>query len=66
MKKFSFLFFVLFCFSLTARSEMSVVRMDGHKIYLDTSDEKTALTKGSTFKVIVSSEKLTNPKTGKN
>ena len=44
---------------------MSVVRMDGNKIYLDTSDEKTALTKGSTFKVIVSSEKLTNPKTGK-
>lgn len=39
--------------------------MDGNKIYLDTSDEKTALTKGTTFKVIVSSEKLTNPKTGK-
>jgi len=44
---------------------MSVVRIDGNKIYLDTSDESTALTKGSTFKVIVSSEKLTNPKTGK-
>ena len=66
MKKFSILFFVLFCFSLAAHAEMSVVRIDGNKIYLDTSDEKTALTKGSTFKVIVSSEKLTNPKTGKN
>ncbi len=66
MKKFSILFFVFFCFSLAARAEMSVVRIDGNKIYLDTSDEKTALTKGSTFKVIVSSEKLTNPKTGKN
>ena len=66
MKKFSFLFLMLFCFSLATRAEMSVVRIDGNKIYLDTSDEKTVLTKGSTFKVIVSSEKLTNPKTGKN
>ena len=44
---------------------MSVVRIDGNKIYLDTSEEKAALTKGTTFKVIVSSEKLTNPNTGK-
>ncbi len=66
MKKFSILFFVLFCVSLAAHAEMSVVRMDGNKVYLDISDEKTALTKGATFKVIVSSEKLTNPKTGKN
>lgn len=65
MKKFSFTLSLLFCFFLAAHAEMSVVRIDGNKIYLDTSDEKTALTKGSTFKVIVSSEKLTNPKTGK-
>ncbi len=45
---------------------MSVVRVDGNNVYLDTSDEKTAPVKGSTFKVILSSETLTNPKTGKN
>ncbi|MBO5910981.1 MAG: hypothetical protein J6Q05_02145 [Elusimicrobiaceae bacterium] len=65
MKKFSAILCMLFCFSLTAQAEMSVVRIDGNKIYLDTSEEKAALTKGTTFKVIVSSEKLTNPKTGK-
>ena len=65
MKKFSAILCMLCCFFLAARAEMSVVRMDGNKIYLDTSDEKTALTKGTTFKVIVSSEKLTTPKTGK-
>ncbi len=54
------------CLSLCAWAQMTVVRVDGAKIYLDTSDEKTALTKGSTFKVILSSETLTNPKTGKN
>ena len=52
-------------FSLCAWAQMTVVRVDGTKIYLDTSDQKTAPTKGSTFKVILSSEKLTNPKTGK-
>lgn len=66
MKKFSLLFLMLFCVSFAAHAQMSVVRIDGNKVYLDTSDEKTSLTKGSTFKVIVSSEKLTNPKTGKN
>ena len=54
------------CISLCAWAQMTVVRVDGTKIYLDTSEEKTALTKGSTFKVILSSETLTNPKTGKN
>lgn len=47
-------------------AEMSVVRVDGNKIYLDISEEKTVLTPGTTFKVIVSSETLTNPQTGKN
>lgn len=54
------------CLSLCAFAQMSVVKIDGKKIYLDTSEEKTAPTKGSTFKVILSSETLTNPKTGKN
>ena len=54
------------CFSFCAFAQMTVVRVDGTKIYLDTSDEKAAPTKGSTFKVILSSETLINPKTGKN
>ena len=54
------------CFSLGVFAQMSVVKVDGKKVYLDTSDEKTTPTKGSTFKVILSSETLTNPKTGKN
>lgn len=53
------------CLSLCAFAQMSVVKIDGKKIYLDTSEEKTALTKGSTFKVILSSETLINSK-GKN
>ena len=54
------------CLSLCAFAQMSVVKIDGKKIYLDTSEEKIAPSKGSTFKIIVSSETLTNPKTGKN
>lgn len=49
-----------------AQAQMSVVRVDGSMVYLDTSDEKTAPVKGSTFKVILATEKLTNPQTGKN
>ncbi len=52
--------------SLPVFAQLSVVRIDGNKVYLDISDEKTAPVKGSTFKVIVSSETLTNPQTGKN
>ena len=46
-------------------AQMSVVRVDGNKVYFDISEAKTAPVKGSTFKVIVSSEPLTNPQTGK-
>lgn len=53
-------------FPVCTTAQMSVVRVDGNKIYLDTSEEKTVLTPGTTFKVIVSSETLTNPQTGKN
>lgn len=65
MKKFSAILSVLCCLALTAQAEMTVVRVDGKKVFLDTSEEKTSLTKGTTFKVILSSEKLINPKTGK-
>ncbi len=66
MKKFPAILCALLCAAVAAQAEMTVVRVDGKKVFLDTSEEKTALTKGTTFKVIVSSEKLTNPKTGKN
>ncbi len=66
MKKFPAILCALLCAAFAAQAEMTVVRVDGKKVFLDTSEEKTALTKGTTFKVIVSSEKLTNPKTGKN
>lgn len=64
MKKFLFPVLIC-CLWMAAQAEMSVVRIDGKKVFLDTSEEKTGLTKGSTFKVILSSEKLVNPKTGK-
>ena len=41
-----------------------VVRVDGKKVYLDTTSFKQKVTKGQSFKVILSSEKLVNPKTG--
>ncbi len=66
MKKIFAILSVLLSAAFAAQAEMTVVRVDGKKVFLDTSEEKTALTKGTAFKVIVSSEKLTNPKTGKN
>ncbi len=50
---------------LLAQAQLTVVRVQAQKIYLDTSASSTAVKKGDTFKVILSSEKLTNPKTGK-
>ena len=46
-------------------AQVTVVKQDGAKIYLDTSDFNRTVSVGDTFKVIVSQEKLTNPKTGK-
>lgn len=47
------------------QAQVMVVRVDGNKVYLDTSSLKRNVQKGDLFKVILSSEKLTNPKTGK-
>lgn len=66
MKKWFGFLCVMLCLAVYAQAQLSVVRVDGTTVYLDTSDEKTAPVKGSTFKVIVSTEKLTNPQTGKN
>ncbi len=46
-------------------AQVTVVKQDGNKIYLDTSDFNRTIKPGDTFKIILSQEKLTNPKTGK-
>ena len=56
---------VFLCFSALAGAQITVVRVDGSSIYLDTSSAAKAPYKGQSFKVIVSTEKLTNPQTGK-
>lgn len=55
----------LTAFLVPLAAQVTVVRVSGNKIYLDTSDQNTPVNKGDIFKVILSSEKLTNPKTGK-
>lgn len=63
---YPFLVVLAFVFSFPgAWSQVTVVRQDGQKVYLDTSDYNRTVAVGNTFKIIVSQEKLTNPKTGK-
>lgn len=66
MKKLSCgLLAFLFCFLFSSLfAQITVVRVEGNKIFMDTSSAP-AVHKGDTFKVILSSEKLTNPQTGK-
>ena len=52
-------------FSACLQAQVMVVRVDGNKVYLDTSVLNRNVQKGDLFKVILSTEKLTNPKTGK-
>jgi len=47
------------------QAQITVVKQDGKKIYLDTSAHNRTLAVGDSFKVITSQEKLTNPTTGK-
>ena len=49
-----------------AAAQITVVRVDGTKVYLDISAAQEKIQPGQVFKVILSSEKLINPKTGKN
>ncbi len=65
MKIKTLLLSFLFFFPLAAFAQITVVRVQNNQVYLDTSSVKTPVQKGDTFKVILSSEKLTNPKTGK-
>ena len=48
-----------------AMAQVTVVKQDGKKIYLDTSTLNRNVSVGETFKIITGQEKLTNPKTGK-
>ena len=48
-----------------AAAQVTVVKQDGLKVYLDTSELNRNVAVGETFKIITGQEKLTNPKTGK-
>ncbi len=52
-------------FSPCALAQVSIVKQDGVKIYLDISDFNRQVSVGDRFKIITSTEKLVNPKTGK-
>ena len=56
---------VLFLFPSLTFAQLTVVRTDGNKVYIDISSLSRSVQTGDTFKVILSSEKLTNPTTGK-
>ncbi len=65
-KFFRLILLFVFCFfTLPICAQMMVVRIDGNKVYLDTSSLSVPVQKGELFKLILSFEKLTNPKTGK-
>ena len=65
MKNKLFLFIFFLFLPVFVLAQVTVVRVKDTTVYLDTSTLKTPPQKGDVFKVIVSSEKLTNPKTGK-
>lgn len=57
---------LFFFFFLTpANAQVIVVKQDGFKVFLDTSEYNRTVSVGDAFKVITSQEKLVNPKTGK-
>lgn len=64
-------FKLLLCAALAAvvspcvLAQVSVVKQDGAKIYLDISDFNRNVSVGDSFKIITATEKLVNPKTGK-
>lgn len=61
----AFLLSVLFFIPALCPAQLTVVRVDGQKVYIDTSVLNRNVSKGETFKIILSSERLINPKTGK-
>ena len=65
MKMRIFLLFFLLGAAFPVCGQMTVVRVQDGKVYLDTSSVKTAVRPGDRFKVILAAEPLTNPTTGK-
>ena len=61
----AFLLSILFFIPALCPAQLTVVRVDGQKVYIDTSVLNRNVSKGETFKIILSSERLVNPKTGK-
>lgn len=61
----AFLLSILFFIPVLCPAQLTVVRVDGQKVYIDTSVLNRNVSKGETFKIILSSERLVNPKTGK-
>lgn len=53
------------CIGCVAAQAQVVVRVSGKRVYVDTSEVKTAVKLGDSLKVILSSERLINPQTGK-
>ena len=62
---FWFVLLLLISTPCLLRAQVTVVRVSGSQVYLDTSSLGRTVQKGEIFKVILSSETLTNPKTGK-
>lgn len=65
MKIKNFLFVFLFLCPAFVQAQVTVVRCEKNTVYLDISSSPNAVQKGDPFKVVLSTEKLTNPKTGK-
>ena len=63
LRFFFSVFFVLF--SSWASAQLTVVRVQEARVFFDTSESSTPVKRGDGFKVILSSEHLINPKTGK-
>lgn len=61
----AFLLSLLLLMPALCPAQLTVVRVDGQKVFIDTSVLNRNVERGETFKIIVSSERLINPKTGK-
>lgn len=60
-----FVFVSCTAFSLTAKDIALVVRQDGQKVYLDTSELDDGAKVGDAFRIVNLGEDIINPKTGK-
>lgn len=63
--KYLFPFLLVLGFLPCLHAQVTVVKQDGQNIYLDVSEHNRTVSVGDTFQIILSKEKLTNPKTGK-